>query len=75
MEHRLGGHGGNALGQRRAAAAKNYLVANGIAADRIDVVSFGEDRPAQMGSDETAWSKNRRDEFEIIVGGESLRLP
>lgn len=64
-----------ALGQRRAAAAKNYLVANGIAADRIDVVSFGEDRPAQMGSDETAWSKNRRDEFEIIVGGESLRLP
>lgn len=64
-----------ALGQRRAAAAKNYLVANGIAADRIDVVSFGEDRPAQAGSDETAWSKNRRDEFEIIVGGETLRLP
>ena len=64
-----------ALGQRRAAAAKNYLVANGIAADRIDVVSFGEDRPAAMGSNEDAWSKNRRDEFEIIVGGESLRLP
>jgi peptidoglycan-associated lipoprotein len=64
-----------ALGQRRAAAAKNYLVANGIAADRIDVVSFGEDRPAAMGSDESAWSRNRRDEFEIIVGGETLRLP
>ena len=64
-----------ALGQRRAAAAKNYLVANGIAADRIDVVSFGEDRPAMMGSDEAAFSKNRRDEFEIIVGGETLRLP
>jgi len=64
-----------ALGQRRAAAAKSYLVANGIAADRIDVVSFGEDRPAAMGSNEDAWSKNRRDEFEIIVGGESLRLP
>jgi peptidoglycan-associated lipoprotein len=64
-----------ALGQRRAAAAKNYLVANGIAADRIDVVSFGEDRPAAMGSDESAWSQNRRDEFEIIVGGETLRLP
>lgn len=64
-----------ALGQRRAAAAKAYLVANGIAADRIDVVSFGEDRPAAMGSDESAWSQNRRDEFEIIVGGETLRLP
>jgi peptidoglycan-associated lipoprotein len=64
-----------ALGQRRAAAAKRYLVDNGIAADRIDVVSFGEDRPAAMGSDESAWSQNRRDEFEIIVGGETLRLP
>lgn len=64
-----------ALGQRRAASAKAYLVANGIAADRIDVVSFGEDRPAAMGSDESAWSQNRRDEFEIIVGGETLRLP
>lgn len=64
-----------ALGQRRAAAAKAYLVANGVAADRIDVVSFGEDRPAAMGSNEGAWSQNRRDEFEIIVGGETLRLP
>lgn len=64
-----------ALGQRRAAAAKRYLVDNGIAADRIDVVSFGEDRPAMQGSDESAWSRNRRDEFEIIVGGETLRLP
>lgn len=64
-----------ALGQRRAAAAKRYLVDNGIAADRIDVVSFGEDRPAAQGSDESAWSQNRRDEFEIIVGGENLRLP
>ena len=64
-----------ALGQRRAAAAKRYLVDQGIAENRIDVVSFGEERPAQAGSDETAWSKNRRDEFEIIVGGETLRLP
>lgn len=64
-----------ALGQRRAAAAKRYLVDQGIAADRIDVVSFGEDRPAAMGSDESAWSRNRRAEFEIIVGGETLRVP
>lgn len=64
-----------ALGQRRAAAAKKYLVDAGIAADRIETVSFGEDRPAMMGSGEDNWSKNRRDEFEIIVGGETLRLP
>jgi len=63
------------LSQRRAAAAKRYLVDQGIAADRIDVVGFGEERPAVMGSSEDAWSKNRRDEFEIIVGGETLRVP
>jgi peptidoglycan-associated lipoprotein len=64
-----------ALGQRRAAAAKRYLVDAGIAADRIETVSFGEDRPAAMGSNEAAWAQNRRSEFEIIVGGETLRLP
>ena len=64
-----------ALGQRRAAAAKRFLVDQGIAATRIDVVSFGEDRPAAMGSGEENWLKNRRGEFEIIVGGENLRLP
>ena len=64
-----------ALGQRRAASAKRYLVDQGLAADRIDVVSFGEERPAAMGSGEESWAKNRRDEFEIIVGGETIRLP
>jgi peptidoglycan-associated lipoprotein len=64
-----------ALGQRRAAAAKRYLVDQGIAADRIETASFGEERPAAMGSDESAWSLNRRSEFEITVGGETLRVP
>lgn len=64
-----------ALSQRRAAAAKRYLVDQGIPADRIDVAGFGEERPAMQGTGEEAWSKNRRDEFEIIVGGETLRLP
>lgn len=64
-----------ALGQRRAAAAKRYLVDQGIAVHRIETVSFGEDRPAAMGSMEAAWAQNRRSEFEIIVGGETLRLP
>lgn len=64
-----------ALSQKRAASAKRYLVDQGIAADRIDVVGFGEERAVAMGTGEENWSRNRRDEFEIIVGGEMLRLP
>ena len=64
-----------ALSQRRAAAARRFLVDQGIAQDRVDVVGFGEERPARMGSGEEVWAMNRRAEFEIIVGGESLRLP
>lgn len=64
-----------ALGQRRAAEVKRYLVARGIDELRIDVVSFGEERPAVALDNEDAWGKNRRDEFEIIAGGNPLRLP
>jgi len=64
-----------ALGQRRAAEVKRYLVARGIAESRIDVVSFGEERPAVAQDNEEAWAKNRRDEFEIIAGGNPLKLP
>lgn len=49
-----------ALGERRATAAKNYLVANGITADRVKTVSYGKERPAVLGSNETAWAQNRR---------------
>lgn len=58
----------DALGQQRAAAAKRYLTDNGIDGARISIVSFGEQRPAMTGSDESAWSKNRRAEFEIVAG-------
>ena len=58
-----------ALGMRRAAAAKRYLVDLGIADERIAVVSFGEERPLNVESTEAAWAQNRRDEFEIIAGG------
>ena len=64
-----------ALGNRRAAAAKRYLVNKGVGADRLDVVSFGEERPLDPGHDETAWAKNRRDEFEILAGGDNLVAP
>lgn len=49
-----------ALGERRAAAAKKYLVGLGVAANRISTISYGKERPAVIGSDESAWSQNRR---------------
>ncbi|NOT07831.1 MAG: OmpA family protein [Gemmatimonadales bacterium] len=63
------------LGNKRALAAKRYLESKGIAASRIDVASFGEERPADPGQNETSWAMNRRDEFEIIAGGERLVQP
>jgi peptidoglycan-associated lipoprotein len=49
-----------ALGERRANAAKNYLVSLGISANRIQVVSYGKERPVALGSNEQAWAQNRR---------------
>ena len=49
-----------ALGERRANAARQYLIAQGIPAARIKTVSFGKERPDPVGSDEAAWSRNRR---------------
>ncbi|MFA5040275.1 MAG: peptidoglycan-associated lipoprotein Pal [Bdellovibrionales bacterium] len=49
-----------ALGERRAMAAKNYLVAAGIAAARINTISYGKERPAVVGSNEASWAQNRR---------------
>lgn len=49
-----------ALGERRANAARQYLIAQGIPAARIKTVSYGKERPDPVGSDEAAWSRNRR---------------
>jgi len=64
-----------ALGNRRATAAKQYLVSHGIEAGRIETVSYGEERPIAPGHDEAAWAQNRRDEVEIIAGGDALKQP
>ena len=64
-----------ALGNRRATASKQYLVSHGIDAGRIETVSYGEERPIASGHDEEAWAQNRRDEFEILSGGENLKQP
>tara|TARA_Y100001970_G_C14190801_1_gene835267 strand:+ start:629 stop:1105 length:477 start_codon:yes stop_codon:yes gene_type:complete len=49
-----------ALGERRANAAKDYLMTYGISANRIQVISYGKERPVDSGSNPLAWSKNRR---------------
>jgi peptidoglycan-associated lipoprotein len=48
-----------ALGQKRANAARDYLVAKGVAGNRISTISYGKDRPVALGSNEDAWSQNR----------------
>jgi peptidoglycan-associated lipoprotein len=55
------------LGERRAGAAKTYLVSLGVAAERLRTVSYGKECPFDPGHDESAWSKNRRAHFVITA--------
>ena len=55
-----------ALGEKRAKAAMQYLVTLGIPTDRLSVISYGKEKPADPGHDEAAWAKNRRDEFVVL---------
>lgn len=54
-----------ALGERRALAAKRYLVSYGIDPSRISIISYGKERPVAFGSTEDAWAKNRRAHFAV----------
>lgn len=54
-----------ALGERRAAAAKNYLVSLGVPANRISTISYGKEKPAVTGSSPEAWAQNRRAVTEV----------
>ncbi|MDI1228884.1 MAG: peptidoglycan-associated lipoprotein Pal [bacterium] len=49
-----------ALGEKRATAVRNYLISNGVQAGRVQSISYGKERPAIMGADETSWAQNRR---------------
>ena len=64
-----------ALGMRRATAAKDFLVRIGVDAGRIEVASLGEEVPLDASATESAWAMNRRGEFEIIAGNQTLRAP
>jgi peptidoglycan-associated lipoprotein len=73
---RIEGHGdergtieyNQALGQRRAASAKKYLVDTGVSSGRISLLSYGKEKPACTDHDETCWQKNRRD--DLVETGE-----
>jgi peptidoglycan-associated lipoprotein len=56
-----------ALGERRANAAKNYLVSLGVSPGRIRVVSYGKEKPVALGSNEAAWAQNRR-AVTVVIG-------
>jgi peptidoglycan-associated lipoprotein len=55
-----------ALGERRAKAARDYLVRLGVSEGRLSTVSFGEENPAVTGHSESAWAKNRRSDFAVL---------
>jgi peptidoglycan-associated lipoprotein len=64
-----------ALGNRRAAAAKQYLIERGIDAGRLDAVSLGSASPVDSSHNEAAWALNRRAGFELAGGGDALTAP
>ena len=53
-----------ALGQRRSESVSSYLIANGLSNSRMEVISYGEERPLILGSEESSWQKNRRVEIK-----------
>lgn len=55
-----------ALGERRSNSAKSFLTSLGVSADRIEMISYGEERPLFLEHNEEAWAQNRRDDFVII---------
>ena len=57
-----------ALGERRANAVKEYLVSRGISANRVSTISYGKERPAVLGSNESAWAQNRRGVTVVKAG-------
>ncbi len=64
-----------ALGNRRAESIRQFLTGFGLAENRFEIVSFGEGRPLQQGSNEAAWARNRRGQFVITAGANMINPP
>jgi peptidoglycan-associated lipoprotein len=60
------------LGERRALAVRELLIAEGVDPTRVTTLSYGEDKPADTGHDEAAWAKNRRGDF-VVLKAKSLQ--
>jgi peptidoglycan-associated lipoprotein len=58
-----------ALGERRANAAKDYLISLGVNPGRVKTISYGKERPVAMGSNEAAWAQNRRAVTVVTTAG------
>lgn len=56
-----------ALGERRARAAYDYLVGHGVNPGQLEMISYGKENPAVLGTGEAVWAKNRRDDFRVIA--------
>lgn len=63
-----------ALGQRRAANARQFLIALGVSEARLEIASFGEEKPVCQESVESCWSQDRRDEFVIVAGADLIAI-
>ena len=61
-----------ALGNRRAEAIRQFMVGFGIAESRFSIISYGEERPLESASNESAWSRNRRGQFVITAGANAI---
>lgn len=61
-----------ALGSRRAQSVVDYFTGFGLDPDRFEIVSYGEERPLVNASNEAAWARNRRAEFEIVAGADQI---
>ena len=64
-----------ALGQRRASSVKAFFSERGIDASRVEIASFGRERPTCSEEAESCWSRNRRAEFEVTAGGDNITVP
>ena len=56
-----------ALGERRARAVYDYFVAHGVNPGQLEMISYGKENPAVLGTGEAVWAKNRRDDFRVIA--------
>lgn len=64
-----------ALGNRRAESVRQFLAGFGLPGDRFAIISYGEERPLENRSDESAWSRNRRAQFDITAGANAINPP